>query len=85
MGSVGEFVSIEVLGKQNFPSKEVYLLRMNDNDFVTIILNAFNTMVSPLLLIDIKNYHEYQCTSLQCYFPNSWDSLDVAIGSDSIT
>jgi hypothetical protein len=45
--------------------------------------NAFNTMVSRLVSVDIKILDEDKCISLLCSLPNSWDSLDVAIGSNT--
>ena len=37
-----------------FLQKKLYLLRMNDDDLVTKHLNAFNTIISQLLSVDIK-------------------------------
>jgi hypothetical protein len=48
-------------------------------------LNAFNIVVSQLLFVDIKISNEDKCISLLCYFPDSWDSLLVAIGSNATT
>lgn len=37
-----------------FLRKKLYLLRMNDGDLVIEHLNAFNTIISQQLFIDIK-------------------------------
>ena len=54
---------------------------MEDRDFVTEHLNAFNTLVSQLGCVNIMIAEEDKCITLLCYFPDSWDNLIVAIGS----
>ena len=46
-------------------------------------LNAFNTMVSQLLSVNIKISYEDKCNSFLCSLPYLWDSLVIAIGSNA--
>jgi hypothetical protein len=45
-------------------------------------LNVFNTIISQLYSMDIKIIEEEKCVILLC-FPDSWDSIFMAIGSNS--
>jgi uncharacterized C2H2 Zn-finger protein len=54
---------------------------MEDGDSMTEHLNAFNTLVSQLVSVNITIAEEDKCITLLCYFIDSWDNLVVAIGS----
>lgn len=58
---------------------------MKDGDSMTEHLNAFNTMSSQLLSIDIKISNEDKFISFLCSLSESWDSLDVDIVSNATT
>jgi hypothetical protein len=58
---------------------------MSEGSSVTEHLNAFNTFLIQLSSMDIKIIEEEKITSVLCSFPNSWDSLVVAIGSNTTT
>jgi hypothetical protein len=63
----------------------MYHMRMRDGDSVTEHLNAFNTVVSQLLSIEIKISDEDKCISLLLSLPDLWDSLVLAICSNTTT
>jgi hypothetical protein len=56
---------------------------MSEDSSLTKLLNAFNSIISQLSSVDIKITEEEKCVSLLCYFSDSWDSLVMAIGSNS--
>jgi hypothetical protein len=66
-----------------FLRKNLYNLRMRDGDSMAEHLNTFNTIVSQLVYVEIKISNEDKCISLLCSLPNLWDSLVVAIGSNT--
>eukprot|EP00253_Pinus_taeda_P029569 PITA_29569 len=82
---LGTLYQFKSLVNKLFLEKNLYNLRMKDGDLVTKHLNAFNTMVSPLLSIDIKISDEDKWINLLCSLPNWWDSLVIAIGSNTTT
>jgi hypothetical protein len=54
---------------------------MEDGDYVRKHLNAFNTLVSQLVSVNITIAEEIKCITLFCSFPDSWDNLVVEICS----
>jgi hypothetical protein len=54
---------------------------MEDGDSVTENLNAFNTLVSQLVSVNIMIVEDDKCITLLCFLPDSWDNLVVEIGS----
>jgi hypothetical protein len=68
-----------------FLRNKLYILRMSDGSLVTDHLNVFNTIISQKSFVDIKINEEEKCISLLYYFPDSWDTLIMIIGSNSTT
>jgi hypothetical protein len=82
---LGKSYQSKSLVNKLFPCKKLYNLRMRDGDSVIEHMNAFNTMVTQLLSIEIKISYEDKCVNLLCSLPDLWDSLIVAIGSNKTT
>jgi hypothetical protein len=50
-------------------------MRLSDGSLVKENMNAFNTIISQLLSVDIKITEEEKCISLLCSFSYSCDNL----------
>ena len=68
-----------------FLLKKLYNMKRKYGDSMIEHPQAFNTTTSQLLSIDIKILYEDTCISLFFSLPDSWDSLVVAIGSNTTT
>ena len=65
--------------------KKLYLMRMNNVDYVIEHLNAVNIFISHLFSVDIKITKEKKCISRLCSFPDSWDNLVMVVGNNNMT
>jgi hypothetical protein len=79
--NLGNLYQSKSLVNKLFLRKKLYHLRMEDGDSVIEHLNAFNTLVSQLVSINITIVEEDKCITLLCSLPDYWDNLVVAIGS----
>ena len=82
---LGNLYQYKSLVNKLFLRKKLYNLRMRDGDSVTEHMNVFNTVVRKLLSIEIKISDEDKCIILLFSLLDSWDSLAVAIGSNTTT
>jgi hypothetical protein len=78
---LGNLYQSKSLVNKLFLRKKLYHLRMEGGDSVTEHLNAFNTLVSQLVSVNITIAEEDKCITLLCSLLDSWDNLVVAIGS----
>jgi hypothetical protein len=81
--NLGKLYQSKSLVNKLFLRKKLYNLRMRDEDSVEEHLNTFNIVVSQLVSAKIKISDEDKCISLFFSLPDSWDSLVVAIGSNT--
>jgi len=68
-----------------FLQKKLYLLWMNDGDFIIEHLNVINILVIQLLYINTKKIYEDKFIGLLFSLSNSWDRLIISIGSNATT
>jgi hypothetical protein len=78
---LGNLYKSKSLVNKLFLRKKLYNLRMEDGDSVIEHLNAFNTLVSQLVYVNITIGEEDKCITFLCSLRDSWDNMVVAIGS----
>jgi hypothetical protein len=71
---LGNLYQSKSLVNNLFLQKKLYHLRMEDGDYVTEHLNAFNTLVSEIDSVNITIAEEDKCITLLCSLPDSWDN-----------
>jgi hypothetical protein len=78
---LGNLYQSKSLVNKLFLQKKLYHLRMEDGDYVTEHINAFNDLVHQLVFVNITIAEEDKCITLLCSFLDSCDNLVVVIGS----
>ena len=68
---LGNLYQSKSLVNKLFILKNLYHLRMEYGDFVIEHLNAFNTLVSQLVSVNITIVEEDKCITLLCSLPDS--------------
>jgi hypothetical protein len=68
---LGSLYQSKSLANKLFLRKKLYLLRMSEGISVTENLNAFNTLLIQLFVVDIKITEEGKFVILLCSFPDS--------------
>jgi hypothetical protein len=69
--NLGKLYQSKSLVNKLFLRKKLYNMRIRDGDSVAEHLNAFNTVVSQLVSVEIKISIEDKCISLLCSLPES--------------
>ena len=82
-GKLGSLYQSKCLLEKLFLQKNRFHLTMDENDIVTKNLNVYNTLVSQINFVGIKMAEEDKCITLLFSLLDSWDNLNVAIGSAS--
>jgi hypothetical protein len=83
--SLGNLYQSKSLVNKIFLRKKLYNLRMRDGASVAENLKSFNNVVNQLVYVEIKISDEDTCINLLCSLLDSWDSMVVAIGSNTTT
>jgi hypothetical protein len=78
---LGNLYQSKSLVNKLFLLNKLYHLRMEDGDSMIEHPNAFNTLVSQLVSVNITIAEEDKCITLLCSLCDSWDNLVVSIGS----
>jgi hypothetical protein len=65
---LGNLYQSKSLENKLFLQKKLYHIRMEYGDSMTEHLNAFNTLVTQLVLVNITIAKEDKCITLLCYF-----------------
>jgi hypothetical protein len=83
--TLGKLYQSKSLVNKLFLRNKLYNLRMRDGDSVEEHLSSFNNVVSQLVSIAIKISDEDKCITLLFSSLDSWDSMVLAICSNTIS